>query len=349
MTCVEVEPYVSVLFDGEPVPLEAASHINLCPSCRDRLHAYAEIGAEIRLMASATEPVSVVPKELLIRMHSRRHNWLNFLRGRILMPRFAIVAMALAALAIIPAGWTLVHAQGKPLWFQFQLGPQTPQQNQQFNVAKAGFDDRIAWVFIPENKALPAGSGQVTVNLIAAHVAVRSIQNESVKVALAARNFAQAHVFSRTMQQQLSNLPMQEFSYIPNQTLSIPVDGGGTLTMRGEVVDHQPKFAWGFPVEPYPDQLVLRSPILLEGDRVVANQPGGITMADGASQAVVPSPGLGKFSFSLQKLPGSVEAKANWSYLTFKLGTKHYQLTSGSQICGGDQPRTVWVSFEPHP
>ena len=52
MNCNEAEPFVSVLYDGEPLPAEVANHVDGCPNCHARLRSYCEMGAELRLMAS---------------------------------------------------------------------------------------------------------------------------------------------------------------------------------------------------------------------------------------------------------------------------------------------------------
>lgn len=54
MTCEEAAAFVSVIHDGETVPKSAAEHIATCAVCRELLHEYSQIGAEMRLLASRT-------------------------------------------------------------------------------------------------------------------------------------------------------------------------------------------------------------------------------------------------------------------------------------------------------
>jgi hypothetical protein len=52
MKCAEATEFVSALCDGETIPRPAAEHIGECEVCRARLKDYAEIGAELRRVAS---------------------------------------------------------------------------------------------------------------------------------------------------------------------------------------------------------------------------------------------------------------------------------------------------------
>jgi hypothetical protein len=339
MTCIEAESHVSVLYDGEQVPAEAADHIEDCPTCRDTLRTYSHLGAEIRLMASRTQPASVIPEELQQRIRSQKKSWFRFLEGKVLMPRFAIAALAIAILTAIPASITLVHAQSKPLWFQFQLQPTSSNAFPSFYAVKAGYDDQMAWVFASGGEGLPT--------MVGAHIAVKSIKDGRVELEIALRNFGTGAEFPDRMQQDVAKLQMQPVIYRPTQPLIIPISGGGTMTLTGEVLDHQPEFAWNLPLEPRQDQLIIRSPVLLQDQQVLVNLQGASTIATGSHVAALNSPGVGTFLFGLQESPGAVEAKANWGYLTFNMGGKSYLLTTGAPICGGDQPRTVWVSFGP--
>jgi len=347
MNCLEAESHVSVLYDGELAPIEAARHIEQCATCRDRLRTYSQMGAEIRLLASLTAPVSVVSPELLRKMRSKRPSKLDFLWERVSMPRFAVAACVVAMLAAIPATWTIVRAQSKPLWFQFELGPKSTKTGHAItHAAKAGYDDQMAWMYVADGQDLTAGLSRV-----GAHVAVKSIEDGKVQFEIVARNFGSGdRMPTPSIQKEVANLKMQTFTYIPGQNLEIPIDGGGTLILHGKVVDHQPKIAWGFPLEPDPGQLFVRSPVLTEGDRLVADLQGGTAVADDESQTVaLHGPVAGPFIFGLRKFPGAVKGKANWGQLTFKIEGKSYTLTAGSPICGGEQPCTVWVALDSSP
>ena len=184
-------------------------------------------------------------------------------------------------------------------------------------------------------------TGPVTLKAIGARVVVRSIEDGNVQLEIAARNFG----VGNTMPAGIGKLQLQPITYVPGQT----VEGGGVLTLGGQVLDHLPKIAGGLPLEPGPDQLFVRSPVLIEGDKVVADLQGANTAVEGDKVAILSSPGVGNFAFGLHEAPGAVEAQASWGYLRFWMNGKSYLLMTGAPLCGGEQPRTVWVSFDPHP
>ena len=54
MTCNESAPFISALCDGEQIPREAATHLDVCPDCRARLADYVQMGVELKRIASET-------------------------------------------------------------------------------------------------------------------------------------------------------------------------------------------------------------------------------------------------------------------------------------------------------
>jgi len=177
--------------------------------------------------------------------------------------------------------------------------------------------------------------------------AVKSVEVGAVHFEIAAHRFEPGDGNIVPLMPKLASLKMQPFTYVPGKTLEIPIEGGGTLTLRGEVVDHQPKIAWGLPLEPCPGQLLMRSPVLVQGDQVIADLAGGSATAGDDSQILINSGEAGEFRIGLRQFPGSVEGEVNWGQLKFKLDGKDYLLTAGAPICGGEQPQKVWVSLTP--
>ena len=59
MRCDEVQEFISAIYDGEAVPLQAAEHTAHCAGCRELLKGYAEMGAALRSYGSLllAEPV----------------------------------------------------------------------------------------------------------------------------------------------------------------------------------------------------------------------------------------------------------------------------------------------------
>jgi hypothetical protein len=339
MNCQEAEPFVSVLFDGEHVPAAIADHVAGCPTCRERLRAYSEIGAELRLLASRTPDAAPVPENLLKEV--RGNNWrqkFSLFRGSLLVPRFA-AALVVGALLAMSAGLMVLRAQSQAhsLWFQFELYPPwadaQASQDWGHNVAQTGYDDQI-------------GLYGVNNQVVGAHIAVLAIKEGRVQVAIRARRYGPEDPDRFKIKEKL-DLKDHTFTYVPGQALEVPVEGGGMLTLRGEVADHQPKFAWGLPVEPRADQLVLTSPIVISGNSLLADSGGGNAIAEGPDGAVrLYDRGMGLLTVALRQFPGAVQSQANWGYLGFEINGKSYKLFSASPISGGNQPHPVWVALD---
>jgi hypothetical protein len=335
MNCNEAVSFVSVLYDGEPVPVEAAEHVDACPNCRERLRSYSEMGAELRLMASrTTDPV--IPIALRDRLRpAQRPPRFAFLRARVLVPRFAV---ALLAAGFLAASLSIVvlraQSESRPLWFQFALDLKGSEPLRMSNVAQAGYDNGLVlW---------KAGD-----QIFGSHIVVSAVTQESVRLAIRARKYGRKDTAKFQVKEQLGDLQAHTFTYVPGAALEIPVEGGGTLVLQGKVVDHQPKIAWGLPEEPGPDQVVLTSPLVISGDALIANLEGGGTMAwDRSMAASIYTPALGHLMIALRAFSGAVQAEANWGDLKFVWQGRSYSVRAASPITGGAQPHAVWVALD---
>jgi hypothetical protein len=318
MTCEEASPLVSALYDGEEIDSDALQHISNCPDCRKRMSAYELMGCEMRLLASCQTARTSVPEQLKARLAGPRFSVLPKLRWLIA----GTVGAVLATVAVVP----IVRAQSEqPKWFQFSFG--TAPQPLASDARRAGFDE--IYVF--------GGSSYA----VGAHLAIVSIEDNSVKLSVHAKQYPQGSLNSSQVK---LDLDRHDFTYVPGETLQIPVDGGGTLFLNGEIKDHQPKFAFGNPVEPEPNQLVLTCPILIQGDSVLANMDGGSTHIHAGEAATIgTAQGQGAFDFALEPFPGAVAARAEWGRLKFSIDGIEYELAGASPLTGGEQPRTIWV------
>ena len=342
MNCQEAESFISVLYDGETVPAECADHIDTCPTCRESLRSYSQMGAELRLLASRMPAESALPRAVRDRMAERPDRF-AFLRARMMVPKFAAIAAA-AAVVALSASVVVVRAQNQsaPLWFQFTVSDGQPM------VVQAGFDDMMALVtpvFDANRHPVVNQQGAVETQTIASHIAVYAIKDGKVQLAIRSRLYHGLDPAAFRAKEQLG-LEHHTFTYTPGQALKIPVEGGGTLVLRGEIADHQPKFAWGNPVEPGPDQMVVTHPVLFKDKTVLAFMDGASTFAQSQDSATALFTQVGRFTIALRPFPGAVEAQAEWGKLQFKVNGESYTLYSASPICGGEQPHTVWVDLD---
>ncbi|HEV2234597.1 MAG TPA: hypothetical protein VGV68_14490, partial [Terriglobia bacterium] len=122
MECNESQPFVSALYDGEHIQADAADHINGCAECRQQLQEYAAMGAELKLAASRAE--EILAELEWLRPSSPRPRLLNArsLTTRVMVPRFAL-GLGIIAILALSVGLTLVRAQTRARWFEFQLYP----------------------------------------------------------------------------------------------------------------------------------------------------------------------------------------------------------------------------------
>jgi hypothetical protein len=332
MNCAEAEVYVSPLNDGERIPTSAAEHIARCELCRETLSDYSRMGAELRL-AAATDSGQLPPLRL-----PQRESRLGFLWRRVAVPRFALAGLIGCAI-VAAAAASLVRAQSKQLWFEFGYSLQ-PGDPFDYLVAKQGFDETPAFFAGPGPEPIAA----------ALRVRVESISNNDVMLrirAVPARTEATARGL-KLLGGPVGGVSLEDaprVHYKPGESLPIPVEGRGTLYLKGDVLDHQPKLAFGTPLVPADDKMIVRWPVLLDGNEVIGELRGASSQAD-KSGAVFFSVSEGDFVLALQPFPGAVQGEENWGEITFKLDGRDYRLLAAAPITGGDQPRAVWVRHD---
>lgn len=233
----------------------------------------------------------------------------------------------------------MLRAQSsRPLWFQFGLYqndlPADGRAGGQY-IAQAGYDEgMVLWGAFDEIDSV--------------HIVVSEIKEGSVKLAVRAKRYSKGDTRMFDPKKQLGDLSKRTVEYVPGEPLQIPVEGGGTLVLKGYVADHQPKFAWHMPVELNPNQIVLTTPVLISGNQVLAEYGSGVGIAEGEGEGLeIGVRGLGALAIGVRQFPGAVQGEANWGRLTFQLNGINYTLLSGSPITGGSQPRTVWIGLNP--
>lgn len=336
MNCDEAEAYVSDVYDGEQVPPIAAQHIEACERCRRVLNDYSRMGAELRL-AAAMEPIELPPLRLTPR--TRRFDWLW---RRASVPRFALASLV-ACLILAIATISLVRAQSRPLWFEFGYGFQNSGDLFHYTVAKDGYDEPQAIMGFANGVMMAA----------ALRVKVENISDDDVVLRCRA---VPAKVQMHPGGGKLLGPPDGGVSldaaptihYKPGESLVIPIEGGGTLYLKGDVLDHQPRLAFGLPLEPAADKLVFRSPVLTSSDQLIGELNGATAIATNETYGIIFQAGQnGRFTFALHPFSGAVQGELNWGEITFKLTDTKYRLLAAAPITGGDQPRPVWVRLDP--
>jgi hypothetical protein len=343
MNCKDGQLFVSMTYDGERVPREAAEHITSCPVCKSLLHEYAQMGAELRLLANADPQLSPRP---IAHLPSQRGRWTRTLTARILIPRSAL-ALGILAIAGLSLGLGLMRAQGSGLWFQFAVS--TPGAPGNVGViARAGE---------PAARGYISGGGKK----IGFQIRVLKVQEGSVRLVVRARTFRPAPgseetklekyqaavVPPKVLNRILGGTPARQFNYAPGRTLNIPVEGGGKIELTGKVLRLRPSLAAFYPVAPRPNQIVLSKAALVRGNEFLGDIHGGGDAEAKNSAVGVCVPRLGAFVFALKPFHGAVAAEADFGQARFEIDGQHYILFSGTAITGGNQPRQIWVYKAP--
>jgi hypothetical protein len=329
MNCTEAELYVSALYDGERIPLAAAQHIAGCGPCHRLITDYAHMGAELRLSASV-QPIKLLP----------RKRGFDVLWARVPVPRFALVAL-IACTVLATTALSMLRAQSRPLWFEFGFGFHEGREVFDYTVAKKG-DDKTAATVTSLDGELVAAALRLKVERVSRDDVVLRCRAVSAKMGITS---AGAKLLGPQRRVSLDSAPTVH--YKPGESLAIPIEGGGTLYLKGDVLDHQPKIAFGFPLEPAAEKLVVRSPVLVASGHVLADFNGATAVATDQSRAIYLGAGSnGNYTFALRPFPGATQGELNWGEIIFKRAGEKYRLISAAPITGGDQPRRIWVRHD---
>jgi len=332
MNCMKAELYVSALYDGEGVPPNVAEHIAECEACHRILNDYSKIGAELRLAAVTQQPQ--LPPLLLPPRRNKK-----ILTARVAVPRFALAGLV-ACLVLTTVATSIVRTQTRPLWFEFTCGLQNSQFN--YKVAQSGYDD--TGVIAGLTNGFPGGAAvHVQVESISADDVVLRIRAVPPKLEVTPTSVKLLADSNRKVS--LDGVPA--IHYRPGESLSISVEGGGTLYLKGKVLDYQPKIAFGVPLEPPTGEMVVRSPILTAQDQLLGVFNGATSIAENDSRTInFRSGSNGLFIFALKPFPGAIQGEANWGEVRFNLDGQNYRLLAAAPITGGEQPRPVWVRHD---
>ena len=336
MTCREAEPHVSAVCDGEPIPSEAAGHISTCASCRAILVEYGRIGTELRVSA-AMDSAKLPPLGL-----PQRRRAVDFLWRRVPVPRFALAALVIALIAV-GASVPLLRAQQRPLWFQFGYTLDPAAQVSHYTVAKAGFDETGASMTVVNGAFVST----------ALRIRIESVSNDDVVLRCRAVPGNMEPIGDGASRlrppQELPLAGAPALHYRPGQQLAIPIEGGGTVYLTGEVHEQQPKIAFGLPLEPALNHLAMRGPVLTSDGQVWTELSGGGAIAQPGTAVVLAAGKHGKFLFALAPFPGAVQGQIEWGHMTFAADGRRFDLVAAAPLAGGEQPRPVWVRYDAIP
>jgi len=139
----------------------------------------------------------------------------------------------------------------------------------------------------------------------------------------------------------------QEYWLDPHKILRIAIPGTGAMEISGEFLDHMPAIPL-LPKETFdagPDEFRIVSPVLIKGDRMVANLDGGSAIETGGDSGIqFYVPQEGRFIFSPDAFEGASEVKLAVNQASFVMEGQPYLLVTGAPI---SRAARLWVLHQP--
>jgi len=331
MNCVEAAECVSALFDGEPISQEAAAHLSDCEECRALLNEYAEMGAEVRRMASAAVPQTISEGRWRLAEPAAASKWLTKWRGTMRIPRFAFALMLVALLALsLSAGLFLTRAKETYRWFQYEVRgrdgkwivrgavPPNGEGNPYYDgCAGMTYPDGIVWF------------------------RVRMMERVGDAERIGVRAWWAPKGENQTGERQ-DSMPEREFLYSPSKDLKILVEGYGNLEIKGQFKPTLPETV-GRGMYPEWGKFRIDPPVLLVHDKELLGKyiSGGGELLLGGSYFAYGQQDQGWFVFSSKPIVGAVEGTLTMNQIEFTLDGKQYSLfTRDPIVCGRSN---IWV------
>ncbi len=325
MRCGEAREFLSAMYDGERVPLEAAEHTAHCADCQELLKGYAEIGTALRTYGS-----------LLIAQPVRNRRWLITKRNTSMwwekgwqMMRIPRVALASLVLLLLILGSRLalveVRAHGEGSVLSLTLTPAEGQSTQCY-LSMTDKDHNHCGGLWQVGKS----------NLI---YSVRALRKDGDRVLLSTRSrvtpLGPASYGSDTE----STLPETQSWLTPGETLTMPGTGEVKLALTGEWADHIP-VGGGQLLDPGPAEIRLSSPALLKNNEMIGNLFDSMADAEKGECVYLYIPSEGRFLFSLTAIKGAIAAKVHLSRISFESDGHKYLILAGLPV---SREENIWV------
>ena len=325
MKCEEAAEFVSALCDGETIPRAAAEHVGECELCHARLKEYAEMGAELRRVASL-EPMEQARVRAWEKSQSAGSTW--WWKGWETM-RIPKLVFALLLVTIVALGSSLVivkaraHTQGSVLMFAVKTA-----------------DGKTVNCALSLGVKIFPGCSWMTLDRT---YAFGVVADDGDRVELGVRTGLTADVGDMTPES-VERLPEKQVWFRPGEKLEIDVPGIGPMVVTGELMDHMPALIASDPseqVDPKPDELRIVAPVLLRGKEVVFDFQGASAITDKKeSEVEFYAPGEGLFHISLSPLQGAVEGRITMSRVSFDLNGQSYVFLLAAPVARGEH---IWI------
>ena len=327
MTCDQAQPYLSALYDGEPIPPEAADHAVHCARCQDQLQQYAQTSAALRSYASQLVSQTVPPRTWLSTSTPTPARWWGKATQSMRIPRLTFAALVLVLVALgSRLALVEVHAHNDGAVVLLKL---TPAHGEPLTCDLSTTD--------PKQNGC---NGLAQLNDSNFVYSIKSLRKDGERVLLSLRYRVDPPGPDGFNEEVRKTLPETQLWFTPGQTLLLP---NTNATITGQWSDHIPVTFFGSPLlDPKPDEIRLVSPILIEDNQVAGDQHGG--SASGDQGVSVYLPGQGLFTLSTTQVPNAVPATVDLNRITFKSNHHSYLIVAGMPIT---RRETLWVIHDP--
>jgi hypothetical protein len=333
MICSEAAESVSALCDGEIVPPEDAKHIGTCDICKARLRDYLAQGAELRRIASL-EPLVAVPPRVWQRSGDGPFtNWWRKGWETMRIPRLAFAALIVGVVglaSVLAVGKVRARATGTVVLLN-TTGPDGPLWDCPLSTLEK--NQSCSWF------------GDVGSHHLAYKVNLLAREGDGVRLVIRTRTYSKGQNLSALTQDDDPAAKTREVWFEPGESLKLDVADVGTLTLKGEWMDHSPILG---ELDPGPRELRFGSPLLLKDGTIVGDFSsviGGMYSQDTQDRAAgFYLPKEGRFLISQLPMKDAVEAHVALGRISFNEGGHSWELVNGVPVCRADH---LWVLHQP--
>lgn len=339
MRCDDAREYVSALYDGETVPLQAAEHTAHCADCQELLKRYAETGARLRSYGSllVAEPV---PDRTWLTTKSSKTIWWEKGLQMMRIPRVAFACLILVLLALssrLALVEVRAHEDGSALMLKL-----TPAQGDSISC-------NVSTIDTDHNRC--GGLAQIEkTNLF---YGVKAVRRDGSRVLLSIRSKITPLGPAGYDADTESKLPEVQSWFTPGERLLVPGTGELKLALTGQWADHIPvTFGSNQLLYPGPNEMRLTSPLLLKNDRVAADMANASASCDQPGEGVfLYIPGEGRFILSPAEIPGATPGTVQLNRVSFESHGQKYVILSGMPV--SREGKKIWVlhdaAYKPSP
>jgi hypothetical protein len=337
MKCEEATEFVSALCDGGMIPQAAAEHIGDCASCRTRLIDYAEMGAELRRVASL-EPAPEARERNWKKAVRAAPNWWQKGWETMRIPRFAF-AILLAAAVVLGSGLVMVRARARTQGPVLML------------TAKSATGQTVRCALsLKDEKADSCGSLRL-VKGGAELFGFRAIsdQRDRIEIGVRARFLPRNAGPGSFSSDQIDGVPETTYWLQVGEKLEAKVEGSDPMIITGELLDHMPtslSVGGDEQLDPNPGEVRFVAPVFVRGEEVVSDFDGMTVKSTEKDHGIVLHvPHDGRYLVSLSPLEGAVEGQIKESRVTFELNGQAYEFLTGAPIAQGNR---IWILHLPN-